>query len=376
MKTLKTFVLSVCLLSTGSYAYQIDSLHKGFIITPPVTDNLSQVDYSHYKIFVPSVTLSLTMQNIFDKRLQSLTTVMENSDLLPYVNLTMNDVPILNQGTWGTCVTFASTEALDAALGKGDYISQLCLLQLAAYLHQNDYSPNPWFDNYASFLLSLIREYGIIDKDAQRQGVCNNVIHYPINGTEANDQIEPDKITLSPELYHPYSKKVITTVLSPGMNIAYRVLFEMPDVDSNNTAYNDPYTYISPNQAIRLVKRELANNHRVVIGILLDLNLADSWPILGKYKKTDDTFIMTKAIKEHLQNIAKYTNWGGHEVLIYGYDNNAVAVTPQGRTQKGLFFVRNSWNYPDLNDNNQYMTYQYFKLMVSEATSISVYAQQ
>ncbi len=35
------------------------------------------------------------------------------------VELGMNGVPVLNQGMHGTCVTFAVTAAVDAALGKG-----------------------------------------------------------------------------------------------------------------------------------------------------------------------------------------------------------------------------------------------------------------
>lgn len=42
------------------------------------------------------------------------------------VELGMNSVPVLDQGSYGTCVTFATTAAMDAVLGLGDYISQQC----------------------------------------------------------------------------------------------------------------------------------------------------------------------------------------------------------------------------------------------------------
>ncbi len=60
------------------------------------------------------------------------------------IQLGMNDVPVLDQGRFGSCVTFANTAAVDAALNKGDYISQLCLLQLGRYLEKNAYIPSGW----------------------------------------------------------------------------------------------------------------------------------------------------------------------------------------------------------------------------------------
>lgn len=59
-----------------------------------------------------------------------------NGDIKPFesssgaVDLAMNDVPVLDQGSYGTCVTFASTGALDALVGQGDYIDQQCSLEL------------------------------------------------------------------------------------------------------------------------------------------------------------------------------------------------------------------------------------------------------
>jgi C1A family cysteine protease len=43
-------------------------------------------------------------------------------DLPSSVNLGMNNVPVLDQGRHGTCATFATTAAVDAALGQGDYV--------------------------------------------------------------------------------------------------------------------------------------------------------------------------------------------------------------------------------------------------------------
>ena len=60
------------------------------------------------------------------------------------IDLGMNNVPVLDQGSHGTCVTFATTAAVDAVLGKGDYVSQLCNLELGATLEQFGYYPSGW----------------------------------------------------------------------------------------------------------------------------------------------------------------------------------------------------------------------------------------
>ena len=54
------------------------------------------------------------------------------------VDLGMANVPVLDQGAYGTCVTFSSTAALDAILAQGDFVSQQCSLELDYGLN-NDY---------------------------------------------------------------------------------------------------------------------------------------------------------------------------------------------------------------------------------------------
>ncbi|WBV63527.1 hypothetical protein PGH43_01250 [Legionella pneumophila 130b] len=71
-----------------------------------------------------------------DITLKKPNTITTSTALPSKVELGMNNVPVLNQGSFGTCVTFATTAAIDAALNKGDYISQLCQLQLGLYLEK------------------------------------------------------------------------------------------------------------------------------------------------------------------------------------------------------------------------------------------------
>lgn len=81
------------------------------------------------------------------KHIHQFSLIPSHSETLPLpdqVQLKMNKVPVLDQGRHGTCVTFAVTGAIDAVIGKGDYISQLCNLQLGSYLEQHGYGLSGW----------------------------------------------------------------------------------------------------------------------------------------------------------------------------------------------------------------------------------------
>ena len=97
--------------------------------------------------------------------------------------LGMNKVPVLDQGQHGTCTTFAVTAAVDAVINKGDYISQLCMLQLGSYLHSLGQGPSGW-DGLSNYLaLERINKFGIINLKNQREFGCAGVKEYPKKNT-------------------------------------------------------------------------------------------------------------------------------------------------------------------------------------------------
>lgn len=71
-------------------------------------------------------------------------------------------------------------------------------------------------------------------------------------------------------------------------------------------------------------------------------------------------------------NIDKYIDngWFYHEIVLYGYDDNAIATMPDGSNQKGVLYVRNSWGTRPYNQGIEFMTYDYFKMMATDAISI------
>ncbi|MGF2339111.1 C1 family peptidase, partial [Acinetobacter baumannii] len=66
--------------------------------------------------------------------------------------------------------------------------------------------------------------------------------------------------------------------------------------------------------------------------------------------------------------------FGGHEMIITGYDDNAIAVDDNGREHKGLFTLRNSWGEQFGDKGNFYMSYDYFKVLTIEAQRIRALA--
>ena len=76
------------------------------------------------------------------------------------VDLGMSNVPVLDQGAYGTCVTFSTIAAIDAKYHLGDYIDQQCSLALNMSLGKNW-----WNGAYApANILEPLKKYGIIYK--------------------------------------------------------------------------------------------------------------------------------------------------------------------------------------------------------------------
>ncbi len=85
---------------------------------------------------------------------------------------------------------------------------------------------------------------------------------------------------------------------------------------------------------------------------------------LGKYSANFDSWVLTPEIVEH---IAIKKELPGHEMIITGYDNDAVAIDAHGREHRGLFTLRNSWGSRAGDNGNFYMSYDYFKALAIEA---------
>ncbi len=262
------------------------------------------------------------------------------------VQLGMNNLPVFDQGPHGSCVTFAASAAVSAALNQGDYVSELCQLQLGRYLEQNGYMLSGWDGAFGSVVLSQMQSFGIVSKETQRQQGCGGYKEYPVNTLD-----EPTE-GLSLADYHPLSE-------SFPDNLGWSVLLDQYQVFSDK---------VNPDTTLEQVKASLKAGDRMIFGVMLfrmDEGVAGA---VGRYKSIDDTWVLTPEIVSAIYS--KNVEVGGHEMVITGYDDNATATDSKGRVYKGLLTLRNSWGTGYGNQGTFYMSYDYFKALTLEIQRI------
>ncbi|EKD69865.1 MAG: hypothetical protein ACD_46C00712G0011 [uncultured bacterium] len=268
----------------------------------------------------------------------------------------MNDVPVLDQGQHGSCVTFAVIGAIDAATAElnhktgADTYSELCSLELGSSLEKasiydlktKSYAyPNGWDGSWGYLVLDQVKKYGLITTQYQKTDGCSNVFTYPISVEE--DRGNP----IDAENYTKHSQKIMPPV-------SYKTLLNVDDAFSPRANMDDVLTK---------VKSALANGHRVTFGTLVDVNRGHNGA-LGTYKAPYDTWMLTANIASDARN--NQIN-AGHEMIIIGYDDNA-----EVGGHKGVLTLRNSWgDSPGVGDHgNYYMTYDHFTKLAMEAQEI------
>lgn len=267
----------------------------------------------------------------------------ENSPIPDKVQLGMNKVPVLDQGQHGTCVTFAVTGALDAAINKSDYISQICNLQLGSYLEKHGYGPSGWDGSRAISVINQIEQFGVVNKEKQRKFGCGGLTQYPTYSDH-----NPESF-MEPEKYRSLSELVFGKVVN---------WFDVFQRDDRVKTLND-------------VKQALHLGDRLVFAVMLPRTDLGCVGAVGKHKTWiyKDTWLLTPDVLEGIKNIKS-----AHEMIITGYDDNAVAVDNKGKKHKGLLTLRNSWGRSVGNYGEFYMSYDYFNLLTFDVTQFSLYA--
>lgn len=354
MKLKRLVVLSLFLinsLNNGAYAKDL-SIHGISKQTIPLAETHS------FKIAKPApktkeiallrIELSDKARKIVNKRvLQALATpaALLKSTPLASVQLGMNNVPVLDQGGHGTCVTFANTAAIDAALGQGDYVSQLCQLVLGQYLSNMAYSVSGWDGSLGPVVLNQMSLFGIVSKAQQTANGCGGLNQYPLYGANPLGEI-----TL-PE-YHQMSEPIREDEISwSSIMDIYQATLEDTDMT----------------QIMNKVKAVLREGDRVTYGVMLaDTHLGVAGAI-GTFKAANDTWILTPEIAKDLE---KGVQLSGHEMVITGFDDAATAVDAQGRSYHGLFTLRGSWGSNVGDQGDFYMSYDYFRALIIEAQRI------
>ena len=303
-------------------------------------------------VYVQEIRLSQSAQEVLKERLDNLSleewadlSSLTSNNAPAQINLGMNGTPVLDQGAHGSCVTFAMTGALDAIVGRGDYISQLCSLELGAYLKQQGKSEySGWSGSFGTVVLDQLQEYGIVTKSYQHQFGCAGVKRYPVS--DAKNTGQPMSIS-------EYS----STSLPMGKIASWESIV---DIEQAFTRNHNPTTYL------REVKKHLREGKRIAFGIMLDVNQGQAGAV-GTYQKNFDSWVLTPEI---VTKAKKGKLKGGHEMIIIGYDDQAVVHSKNGQTSKGVFILRNSWGKQAGDKGNFYISYAYFKALSNEAQVI------
>ena len=320
----------------------------------PLTNFYSQRDISQAvnQVTLLKIELSDAAREKIDSRaddaLNSSQDILtdELSNTKGKTQLGMGAVPVLDQGQHGTCVTFAVTAALDAALGKGDYLSQLCPLQLGRYLESNAYTHSGWNGSNGGISLNQLSLFGFISKAEQNRSGCGGLTDYPLEGGD-----KPGT-EMTPLEYHKISEKMKPDV------VGWSVILDIYHVFLDKTNMAD---------VLNQVKITLDAGDRLTFGVILpavDKGVAGA---VGRYHAAYDSWVLTPEIIDEMKT---QKDFSAHELIITGYDDNAVAKDKSGTKHKGLLTLRNSWGSKIGDKGDFYMSYDYFKALTYEAQRI------
>ena len=124
---------------------------------------------------------------------------------------------------------------------------------------------------------------------------------------------------------------------------------------------------MNPDTTLQNVKSALDAGDRLTFGVLLfglDEGLAGA---VGKHHSYNDSWVLTPEI---IKDIEAHGEFGGHAMIITGYDDDATAIDSHGRSHKGLLTLRNSWGSQIGDKGDFYMSYDYFKTLTLEIQRI------
>lgn len=324
--------------------------HKSTLSSAPSQKTEKRITFSRAKLTEQAKhSLQQRFQNLQSKPTLSASSSVTGESLPSKVELGMNGVPVLDQGPYPVAEVFANTAAIDAYLGKGDYVSQLCQLQLAQYLRQNSHiMAGGWdYGTDGPYVLNQIMDFGLVSKAQQQKQGCAGLKEYP-----------------NEYYYHPEAMTLPDyNALSEQLNerFIWEPIFDME-------TYFEPNAFFNASQGVQKAKQALALRQRVTIAFFVDVGVDSPAGAVGRYHVNNDTWSLSNEIIQDFSDYGAYV--GVHAVTIIGYDDQALVTDPDGTQHRGVFTIRNSWG-PKVGDHgNYYMTYDYFRLLAIEAQRI------
>jgi len=330
----------------GTVKQVIELTHQAPLL--PTQKNLKEIILSEYEVSdTDRKTMVQRIQKALTDNIQYYSSATAGlTAKAKKVQLGMNDVPVLDQGVHGTCATFATTAALDAVIGKGDYISQLCLLQLGNYIKQEGLGHSGWDGLLNKNALDRVNQYGIVSLKNQQKYGCAGVKIYPWYWVAPSS-------SMYPEAYLEYSEKIV------GTEVEWHNLFDRMPANV-------------PSKASDAAKAALDAGNRITFGVLLPRADLGTVGAMGWHHYFKDTWVLTHEVAEALEYA---TIFPGHAMVITGYDDAAVAMDHSGHRHHGLFTLRNSWGAYVADWGDFYMSYDYFDVLAMEGYEIQALAK-
>ncbi len=234
-------------------------------------------------------------------------------------DLTMNNVPVLDQGQHGTCVTFATTAALDALLEQGDFIDQQCTLAHSFFLGNNYWEGA----RQAAEIITPLKTHGIVE-----QGKCTD--KYPAPSVKINTE--------------DYTALVNADVT----------------IETVESSYNR-------NLKLQDIRNSIDNGKRIALGFMVKAN-SDPISVRGFDTvidgKTNKGGLWACKLEGNSKNYCGFA-FAGHEVVVVGYDDG-----------QELLKIRNSWGNSVGDNGDYYMSYDFFNAMSLDGTSIGIKAAE
>lgn len=293
-------------------------------VVVPVKHSDGSVEYKRLKFFtlrlskqekleMDNIARTIENQRLADGYIETSTPVDVNNLA---VDIGMANVPVLDQGSYNTCLTFATTAALEAKMNSGDYISQQALLELGVDQQsklekmQKDQSGwNGWTTAYLQF--NRLEKFGVVEKKGYAHAY----------GDKKASLSEASYTNLSNKLWaeHVKTKKLVARNLDQ-------------------------------------IKEAVNSNHRVVMSIKLHKDFLKGEAVNNS---SNGLWSLPSDLKKFTQELYNGGKLVGHAVIVTGYDD-----------EKKLLKVRNSWGKLLGVDGDFYMTYDYFNLMSFESIEL------
>lgn len=244
--------------------------------------------------------------------------------------------PVYNQGSWGTCVTFATATLIDNLVFNREYTSKLCLLQLSKTLSDYTMYTSAWDGSYGFQVLGRVREWGVMDIALERRCGASSYNAYSIEDRGVNL-----------DTYNRFSMPIYP--------------LDIEQFEFNGEAFNFDDVKTKIVKTLRSGNLVMAGFY--VLDLAHGINGANS-----KFIVNNDSWTLSK---DKMAAIIDNKEYGLHEVVIYGYDDNAIITDPDGIKHKGVFKIRNSWGTAVGNKGDFYMSYDYFNAALFEAYAVT-----